>query len=67
MCEQEQQFEQQYFEQMQLEQELDQAASFLMSHGFLVIPREDIAKFMGRYSIVPLPDNNIVNEDEIPF
>lgn len=68
MDEQERQFEQQYFEQMQLDHELSQAADFLMRHGFMVIPKDEISRFVGNFALVPLPPvPDEVDPDNIPF
>jgi hypothetical protein len=60
--------EQEYFEQMQLDNELHQAADFLLRNGWMVIPKEKIGDFLGNYVLVPVtPVKQDLDPNDMPF
>lgn len=56
-----------YEQEMQRRMQLNLAADFLMSEGYLVIPPCEIGKYMGRYLIVSDSKANNIDENDIPF
>ena len=64
-----QQEEAQYHEEIEFQNRLDQMADELMSNGYIVIPRCDIAKYMGKsFEITKkAPEQQTVDDDYIPF
>lgn len=61
MTPEEQRHEEEYLEAMRHDQEMNEAAKILMSQGWLVIPPEDIGKYIGKYKIIPDCESNMVN------